>query len=226
MSQLLEPSLNYDNLQPSNSGVTGEKNRRTTDLVLVLVQLWVRSAILADLLLTLETRAEEVVRFEALQADSACSCPTRSFSRLRLPAKHKLQTTCKSVQPQSTNYIHFAHPYSHKSQITDILQIRTVTQHKLQTFCTSVQSQSTSWRHFAHPYSHKAQITDILHIRTATKHKLETFCTFVQSQSTNYRHFAHPYSHNAQIRDILQIRTVTKHKLQTFCTSVQAQSTN
>jgi len=122
---LLEPSLSYDNLQPLNSGAPGKKDRRTTDLVLVLVQLWVRGAILAHLLLTLETRAEEVVRFEALQADSACSCPTRSFSGFRLSAKHKLQTSCKSVQSQSTNYRH--------------LHIRTVTKHKLQTFCTSVQ---------------------------------------------------------------------------------------
>lgn len=46
---------------------------RPTDLVLVLVRLRVGGAILTDLLLTLETRAEEVVGFEALQTDATRS---------------------------------------------------------------------------------------------------------------------------------------------------------
>lgn len=54
-------------------------------LVLVLIQFGVRRAVLADLLLALVARAEEIVGFKALQTDPAASCATRGLCSLRFP---------------------------------------------------------------------------------------------------------------------------------------------
>jgi hypothetical protein len=65
--------------------------RTETDLVLVLVQLGVRGAVLADLLLTLEARSEKVVRLETLQTDPARPCATRGFARLCFPVNTQIR---------------------------------------------------------------------------------------------------------------------------------------
>jgi hypothetical protein len=59
---------------------------RATYLILVFVRLGVGGTVLANLLLAVVARAEEIVWFEALQADSAASCATRGLTGLRLPA--------------------------------------------------------------------------------------------------------------------------------------------
>jgi hypothetical protein len=59
--------------------------RTATDLVLVLVQLGVRGAVLAYLLLTLEASSEKVVRLETLQTYPACPCAARGLGGLRFP---------------------------------------------------------------------------------------------------------------------------------------------